>query len=47
MYILLVRYMVDVEAFELLCHVDCYIVIGHQVFMSDLVLPVNLVDDEL
>jgi len=44
--ILLSRYMVDVEALEFLCQVDSCVVIGHQVFMSDLVLPTNVVDDE-
>jgi len=46
MYILLARYMFDVEAFELLYYVDDCVVVGHQVFMSDFVLPANLVDDE-
>ena len=31
--------MVDVKSFELLCHVDSCIVVGHQAFMSDFVLP--------
>ena len=43
---LLARYMVDVEAFELLCHVNGRVVIGHQVFMSDFILLANLVDNE-
>ena len=47
MCILLVRYMVDVEVSKLFRHVDCWIVIGHQVFMSDFVLFANLIDDEL
>jgi len=40
-------YMVNAEAFELFCHVNGCIAIGHQVFMSDFILPANLVDDEL
>jgi len=47
MRILLVRYMDDVEVSELLCHVDSCIIIRYQVFMSDLVLPANLINDEL
>ena len=47
MPILLVRYLVNVEVFESLCHVDSYVMIGYQVFMSDLVLPTNLINDEL
>jgi len=47
MRILLVRYMVNVEVFESLYHVDGCDVIGHYVFMSDFVLPANLIDDEL
>jgi len=46
MCILLVRYMVNVEAFELLRHVDGRIVVGHQIFMSGFVLSMNLIDDE-
>ena len=46
MCILLVRYMVNVEAFELLRHVNGCIVIGHQVFMSDFILLANLINDE-
>ena len=44
--ILLARYMVDVESSKLLNHVDGYVVIGYQVFMSDCVLSAKLVDDE-
>ena len=47
MCILLARYIVDVEAYEFLCHVDGCVVVGHQVFMSDFILSANLVDDEL
>jgi len=39
--------MVNVEVFKLLCHDNGRVVIRHQVFMSDFVLSVNLVDDEL
>jgi len=46
MCILLSRYMVFAEALELLYHVDDCVVIKHQVFISDFVLPTNLVDDE-
>jgi len=38
--------MVDVEACELLCHIDSCVVVRYQVFMSDFVLPANLVNDE-
>ena len=47
MRILLARYMVDVEISEPLCHVDSCVMIGYQVFISDFVLPANLVNDEL
>jgi len=32
--------MVDVKAFKLLCHVDGYVVVGPQVFVSDFILLV-------
>ena len=32
--------------FKLLCHDSGRIVKGHQVFMSDIILSANLVDDE-
>ena len=47
MRILLPRYMIDVKVFEPLGHVDSCVMIRYQVFMSDLVLPANLVNDEL
>ena len=47
MNILLVRYFVDVEVFEPVCYVDSCVIIGYQFFMSDFVLPANLVNDEL
>jgi len=47
LHVLLTRYMVDVEASELLCHVDGCIVVGHQVFMLDFILPTNLVNGKL
>ena len=40
-------YIVVVEAFKLLCHVVGCIMMGHQVFKSDSVLPTNLVDNDL
>ena len=47
MHILLARYMVDVEVSKPPCHVDSYVMIGYQIFMSDFVLPANLINDEL
>jgi len=47
MHILLVRYMVDVKVSEPLYYVDNCVVIGYQVFISDFVLPANLVNNEL
>ena len=47
MRILLTRYMVDVKVFEPLCHMDSCIMIGYQVFMSDFIFSVSLVDGEL
>jgi len=47
MCILMTQYMVNVEVFKLFCHVNGRVVIEHQVFMSDFILPANLVDDEL
>ena len=46
MHILLARYIVNVEVSKSLRHVDGCVVIGHQVFMSDFVLPTNLIDDK-
>jgi len=46
MFILLLRYMVDVEVLKLLHHVDDCVVIRHQVFMSDFILLANLVDEK-
>ena len=37
----------NVEVSELLSYVNGYVVIGHQVVMSDVILPTNLIDDEL
>jgi len=39
--------MVNVETSKLLCHVNGYVVTGHQVFMLNFILPASLVDDEL
>ena len=47
MRILLARYIVNVEVFEILYNIDSYIMIRHQVFKSYFVLPANLIDDEL
>jgi len=47
MRILLARCIVNVEVSEPLRHVDDCVVIGHQVFMSEFVLPANLIDDEI
>ena len=47
MRILLARYMVDLEVSEPLCHMDSCVMIGYQVFISDFVLPANLVNDEI
>ena len=47
MHILLVRYVIDVKVSEPLSYMDCCVVIGYQVFMSDFVLPMNLFNDEL
>ena len=46
MSILLTWYIVNLEVFKLVFHVNDRIVIGYQVFMSDFILPTNLVDDE-
>ena len=46
MHILLVRYMFDVEVSELLYHVDSCAMIGYEVFMSNCILPANLVNDK-
>jgi len=47
MCILLMQYMVNLEVFKLLRHDNGRVMIGHQVFMSDFILPANLVNDEL
>ena len=47
MRILLARYMVDVEVYESLYHVDSCVMIRYRVSMSDFILPANLVNDEL
>ena len=39
-------YIVNIEVFKLLCHVNGRVLIGQKVFMSDFVLPANLVGDE-
>jgi len=46
MRILLSRYMVDVKVFELFNHVDSCIMVGYEVFMSDIVLSSDLANDE-
>ena len=46
MHILLTWHMVSVEVFKLFCYDNGRVVIGHQMFMSDFVLLVNLVDDD-
>ena len=46
MRILLARYMVDVKVSEPVGHVDSRVMIKYQVFMSDFVLPMNLINDE-
>jgi len=46
MRILLMWYMVNIEVFELLCHVNGSVLTGHQVFISDFVLLANLINNE-
>ena len=47
MRILLVRYRVDGKFSKPLGHVYSCVVIGYKIFMSDFILPTNLVNDEL
>ena len=46
MGIVLSQYLVNVEAFKLLCHDIGHVLIEYQIFMSEFALPANLVDDE-
>ena len=46
MRVLLSGDVVDIEVFELLCHVDSRLVIRYQIFMANLIFPSNLPHDK-